>query len=141
MGAKVDIPQVFTPADPVALKRDLERLAQGIYKYTQDAPKVFLPSPTPSPVGVLAFGCVTRVSLVAGDSLSLQLPQPDAQNGGKILYIKRETTTGSCAIRGVGALLNGRSAKLLPAQVGLYSIFFDGMNYYSLQQLAADWGG
>jgi len=141
MGAKVDIPQVFTPSDPVALKRDLERFAQGFYRYTQDVPKTTLPAPTAAPVGILAFGCVTRVSLRAGDSLVLQLPQVDVQNGGKILYIKRETNTGSCSIRGVGALLNGRTKQLLPALPGLYSVFFDGANYYSTQPLAVDWGG
>lgn len=139
MGAKVDIPQVFTPADPAALKRDLERFAQGVYKYTQDAAAGFVSFPVPSPASVLAFGTVTRVSLVAGDSLVLQLPQPDVKNGGKSLSIKRETTTGSCKIRGVGALINGRPSQLLPAALGMYSVFFDGTNYYSTQPLAADW--
>lgn len=141
MAAKIDIPQVFTPANPAALKRDLERFAQGVYKYTQDAPRVFAPIPIAGSTTLLAFGTVTRVALLAGDSLTLQLPQPDTADGNKTLYIKRETNTGSCVIRGVGALLNGRSTKLLPAQPGLYSIFFDGLNYFSEQPLAADWGG
>ena len=139
MGAKVDIPQVFTPADPVALKRDLERLAQGVYKYTQDASAAFMPTPAPAPVAKLSFGCVTRVNMVAGDTLVLQLPPVDVANGGKTLYIKRETTAGSCQIRGVGANINGRPTKILPAMPGMYAIYFDAVNYFSHQPLAADW--
>lgn len=141
MAAKIDIPQVFTPADPVALKRDLERFAQGVYKYTQDAPSAFAPVPVTGSTTVLAFGTVTRVTLIAGDSIALQLPQPKPADGNKTLYIKRESSTGSCTIRGVGALINGRATKLLPAQPGLYSIYSDGVNYFSVQPLAADWSG
>jgi len=141
MGAQADIPQVFTPADPAALKRDLERFAQGVYKYTQDSKKSFSSLPQPAPANVLAFDLVTRVNMRAGDSLALQLPQPDVKNGGRTLYLKRELTTGSCVIRGVNALIDGRATKLLPAAPGIYSVFFDGTNYYSSPQFAADWGG
>lgn len=142
MGKKLDIPLQFTPGDPVALKRDLERFATAMDGYTRtDAPAEFVAAPTPGRNGVLSFDMLTRVSLVIGDVLALQLPQPDVKNGGRTLYVKRETTGGTCTIRGVGALINGRATKLLPAQPGLYSIYFDGTNFYSTPALAADWGG
>lgn len=141
MVAKLDIPLVFNPADPSALKRDLERFAQGVSRYSKDAQQSFVGVPQPGVVGTLSFGMVTRVSLVFGATLILQLPQPDVKNGGLELYIKRELTTGTCTVRGVGALINGRATKLLPAAPGLYTIYFDGANYYSTPQLAADWGG
>lgn len=142
MGKKLDIPLVFTPGDPAMLKRDLERLATAMDGYVrQDAPASFVATPQPNRSGVLSFDKQTRVALAAGETLALQLPQPDVTNGGRSLYVKRETSLGSCKIRGVGALINGRSTKLLPAQPGLYTIFFDGTNYYSSPALAADWGG
>ena len=143
MGTKLDIPSVFSPGDPVALKRDLERFASAVDGYVRaGAPISFVAAPQPvDRVGILAFGAVTRVALASGETLALQLPQPDPANGGKFLYLKQETITGTCTIRGVGALINGRATKLLPAAPGLYTIYFDGMNYYSSPQLAADWGG
>jgi len=142
MGKKLDIPLSFTPGDPAALKRDLERFATAVDGYTRTlAPAAFVAAPQPNRDGLLSFDMLTRVSLVSGDVLMLQLPQPDVKNGGRTLYVKRETITGNCFIRGVGALINGRATKLLPAAPGLYSIFFDGANYYSSPALAADWTG
>lgn len=142
MPAKLDIPHVFTTTDQASLKRELECFAQGVYKYTQDAANNFVPAPqTAERVAVLAFGAVTRVALAAGETLALQLPQPNVKNGNQQIYVKRETQTGTCTVRGVGVLINGRATKLLPAAPGLYTIFFDGVNYFSSPQLAADWGG
>lgn len=141
MGAKADFPTTFTVTEPAQLKRDLDRLGQGLYKYTQDASLAFQPVPDVSPPQVLAFGTTTRIALAPGTTLQLQLPQPDVKNGRKQLYIKRETTTGTVYVRGVGCLINGHSSQLLPAQPGLYTIFFDAVNYYSQPALAADWGG
>jgi hypothetical protein len=143
MGTKLDIPSVFTPSDAPALKRDLERFATAVDSYARaGAPSAFVAAPQPATRStVLAFGMVTRVSLASGDTLALQLPQPDVANAGKFIYVKQEAITGTCTIRGVGALINGRATKLLPAAPGLYTIYFDGANYYSSPQLAADWGG
>lgn len=144
MSSKIDIPLVFTVADPVALTRDLNRLAKGIDQYATQAAKDFrvIPDPVPNSQGlVLAFDMTTRIALSAGDNIVLQLPQPDVKNGQRALYIKRETIVGNCTIKGVGCTINGRSSKLLPAAPGLYTITFDGANYYSNPQLAADWGG
>ncbi len=142
MGTKLDIPLVFTPSDTATLKRDLERFAKAVDGYTREsAPAAFVAAPQPGRLGVLSFDMVTRVALATGDVLTLQLPQPDTKNGGRVIYVKRETTVGTCTLRGVGALLNGRATALLPAQPGLYGIYFDGANYYSQQALAADWGG
>lgn len=141
MGKKLDIPLVFTPTDPAMLKRDLERFATAMDRYVRtDAPAEFVISPKPNRSGILSFDMVTRVALTTGDSLTLQLPQPDVTNGGRALYIKREGTTGTCTIRGVGALIGGRPTKVLPAAPGLYAIFFDGANYYPMPALAAAWG-
>jgi|SRR5882724_2354734 len=140
--AKLDIPSVYDTADAKALKRDLERFAHAVDGYARSgAPAAFIALPTPGQLGILSFDKLTRVTLVTGATLALQLPQVDVINGGRTLYIKRESITGTCTIRGVGALINGRATKLLPAAPGLYSIFFDGANYYSSPQLAADWGG
>lgn len=142
MPAKLDIPLVYTvdPKRPEVLKRDLERLSSGVYNYSQDAAKRFAPIPSPAPnTQILAFGMTTRVALASGESLTLQLPQPDVKNGSLSLWVKRETSTGTCAIKAVGCLLNGRASKLLPAAPGVYQIFFDSVNYYSNPQLAADW--
>ena len=141
MPAKLDIPLVFTvdPEAPEVLKSELERFADGVYKYSQDSAKTFAQIPQPSPPQVLAFGTVTRVRLRVGETLVLQLPQPNVKSGGLSLWVKRESTTGTARIQGVGCLINGRASKLLPAAVGLYQVFFDAENYYSNPQLAADW--
>ena len=143
MGTKLDIPSVFSPGDPAALKRDLERFATAVDGYVRaGAPTAFVAAPQPiARTGLLAFGAVTRVATASGETLALQLPQPDVSNAGKFIYVKQENITGTCTIRGVGALINGRATKLLPAAPGLYTIYFDGTNYYSSPQLAADWGG
>jgi hypothetical protein len=144
MGSKIDIPLVYTVTDPAALKRDLNRLAKGIDQYTLQAAKDFRVIPVQILVSqpqVLAFDMTTRIALNTGGNLVLQLPQPDVKNGQRALYIKRETTVGNCTIKGVGCTINGRSSKLLPAAPGLYTITFDGANYFSNPQLAADWGG
>lgn len=142
MGAKADFPTTFEVTDPAVLKRDLDRLGQGLYKYAQDAALAFQPVPDPSPPQVLAFGATTRVAIPADTTLNLQLPQPDVKNGRRSLFIKRETTTGTVNVRAVGgSLINGHTSQLLPAQPGLYAIMFDSQNYYSQPALAADWGG
>jgi hypothetical protein len=141
MGQKIDIPLVYTTTDPNALARDLNRLAKGIDQYTLQAAKDFRLIPDPLTTPVLAFDMTTRIALNSGDNLVLQLPQPDVKNGQRALYIKRETIVGNCIIKGVGCTINGRSSKLLPAAPGLYTITFDGANYFSNPQLAADWGG
>ncbi len=141
MGSKLDIPSVYNPADPAALKRDLERFATAVDSYTRNADKLFTPKPGNAPSSTLSFDNVTRVSLLIGDVLTLQLPQPDVKNGGRTLYIKRETAGGTVNINGVGCLINGRSSKVLPNAPGMYSIYFDATNYYSSPQFATGWGG
>lgn len=134
-------PVLVYNTDDKALKSDLERNAKALRDYSLSVRAQAQPLPDNAPAGVLSFDHVTRVSLALGDVLKLQLPQPDVKNGNRTLYIKRETTTGTCTIRAVGCLLNGHATQTLPAALGLYAIFFDAANYFSLRPLATDWSG
>lgn len=144
MGAKVDIPLVYNVTDPQTLKRDLERLANGVDRYTRNAPSVFEPLPEVSkldPAPKLAFGTITKVAPVVGTPLILQLPQPDPTNGGRRIIIERTSVLGTAYVLAIGCLVNGLAQGLLPSALGIYEIVFDGQNYYSSPQLAVDWGG
>lgn len=132
---------VFNVDDKSALKRDLERSAKLQRDYSLSLVKTAQPLPDNAPANTLCFDHATRVALMPGDTLALQLPRPDVANGNRTLYVKRETSTGTCVIRAVGCLLNGHATQTLPAEIGLYGIFFDSANYFSTRPLATDWSG
>lgn len=134
-------PVLVYSTDDKQLKSDLERNAKALRDYSLSLRAQAQPLLDNAPANVLSFDHVTRVSLALGDVLQLQLPQPDVKNGNRTLYVKRETTTGTCYLRAVGCLLNGHATQTLPAALGLYGIFFDSANYFSLRPLATDWSG
>ena len=134
-------PVLVYSAEPAALKTDLERNAKALRDYSLALVKTAQPLPDNARANVLAFDNVTRVAMQLGDVLTLQLPQPDTKNGNRQILIKRETLVGTCVIKAVGCLLNGHASQTLPAEPGVYAIFFDSANYYSLRPLAVDWSG
>lgn len=144
MPAKIIIPLVFQGAEAV-LKRELERLADGIYRWTQDADLRYEPRPTVSPISIsgtiyAAFDVITRVQPLDEETVTVQLPRPDARNGGRRLFVQRLNTAGAIVLSPLDCTVNSYDRLVLSALPGLVTVRFDGENYYTDAPGCADWG-
>lgn len=144
MPAKIDIPLVF-PAAEGALKRELERLASAVYKYTQDADIRYEPRPSISKVytsGTIAaaFDVITRVSPATGETVTVQLPRPDPRNGGRRVIVQRMTTVGAIVISPIDCSVNSYDRYIMTNAPGYVTARFDSENYFTDLPGCADFG-
>jgi hypothetical protein len=133
MPAQVDIPKRFTTADPEALRRELERLAQSLDVYTRGLADLFTPRYTAIPQlnpRSLVLGMVARANLIDGDTLSIQMPPPDRKNFGKRCAILRETTTGLIRLHGGPALIGVESQYQLANDIHFVEFLLDDGAWY-----------
>lgn len=107
MPSPLNIPQRFSAEEP--LKGELERQAQEIDKYLRGLADTTAPVPTLGGINqpLMAFGRLTRVNVLDGETLALQLPLPDPANFGKRCGLLRTSTTGQILVYAVGCLVAG----------------------------------
>ena len=149
-----DIPLHFpSAADKPELKRDLERLANGVAAQAKSAQQRFssnfdVSAPQVSDCAA-SFGQITRIGTLGASALvNVQLPPPDPKNGGKQLGVQRTTASGTVYLRPVGknaagenVTINGRASLMLLGSVLLTTVTFDGQHYYADNPGAVPWGG
>jgi hypothetical protein len=140
MAANFDIPLSYPSADPT-LSRALERFANSVKSYIDQAPRSFAPLMLPQGAtgAVLAFGTALRTATNSGDTLTVTLPRVDTRDGGKTCGIYRTTATGSITVTAPNCLVDGAASLTLPTTLALYEFYFDGSNYYS--RCCAEAGG
>ena len=138
MATQQDIPLAFHPENPVELRQELERLAATLRPYFsaltgRQAATVVLKRFVNRPVNdtTAAFGEVSRVALVEGQSLRIALPRPDPQNAGLLIGVRRSTTTGNVFLSAPGCTINGLTVGRLINEPSLVLVEFDGENYYA----------
>lgn len=118
------------------LKRDLERLANGLSQYLKEASIVFVPRWQNGGINPVAaqFGVAVVINLVAGQEHNFQLPRPNTQDGGRELLIIRQTTTGLAKGHPVGCSVDGEEVYQVPNAPGAYRLYFDGTDFWSYRQ-------
>lgn len=129
------------------LKRELERFAAALYKYTQDADIRYEPRPTVSRLydsGTAtlsaAFDVITRVAPQASAVVTVQLPRPDPKNGGRRVIVQRANTSGAIVLSPLGCTINGYDRLLIAALPHYITARFDGENYFTDLPGCADFG-
>lgn len=143
MAARIDIPLTFPDGAPPPLKRDLERLARGVYEYAQAAPRLFAarPAPQAQTQAALAFDATVPFSLLDGDGVKVALPRPKTENGGRKCGLIRKSSTGVILVFALGCMIDGADRYRLSHAIGYTGFFFDGENYWSSRAGVAEWGG
>lgn len=141
MAARIDIPLTFPNGAPPTLKRDLERLANGVYAYTQAAPQLFAarPETPPRARAFLSFDSVVPFALVDGVRVDLSLPRADPRNGGRRCGIIRKAATGMIVVSAVGCLVDGTTSYTLSNALGYTEFLFDGTDYWSSRAGIGGW--
>jgi hypothetical protein len=132
----IDLPTTFGGQMDPQLKRDLERLANGLSQYLKDATIVFVPRWKNGGLNPTAaqFGVAVVINLIDGQEHDFQLPRPTTLDGGKELLIIRQTATGIARAHPVGCEVDGEDVYQLPNAPGAYRLFFDGTNFWSYRQ-------
>lgn len=141
-----DIPLTFPSVTDPDLKRDLERLANGVSATQRSASRTFASNfamSRPATLSLAAsFGQVTRIApLKDTDSIIVSLPLVDPRNGGKQLGVLRTGSLGCVYLVPPGTLINGRRKLMLLGSKLLTTVTFDGLGYYADNDGSAPWGG
>jgi hypothetical protein len=134
MPSKRDIPQRFTTENPVALKSELERLAQALDIYTRQLDGLVKQTPTKDidSSRSLAYGRAVRVpGRLTGTYLELTLPPPAREDIGKRCAVLRSGLDGTITVVGVGALVGGYSTYTMTNDAHFVEFFLgNDLNFY-----------
>lgn len=137
--SSIDIPSVFTPAQPTRLKSDLERMAAGLKRYIDGLTRLVVPIPTVETTiakegtNNLKFDALNYVKPSTASTLVfLALPQPSSLNIGRSIHIVKMAVGGPVVIKPTGdALINGQANMILDSSPRLTTVLFDGTNYWA----------
>lgn len=132
----IDLPTTFAGQMDPQLKRDLERLANGLNRYLKDADIVFVPRWKNGAINPPSaqFGVAVVINLTAAQEHDFTLPRPNTMDGGKELLIIRQTSTGTARAHPVGCTVDAEDVYQVPNAPGAYRLFFDGVNFWSYRQ-------
>lgn len=129
---------------PAEIKRDVEALCRGIMNWSRLFDGLYRPRPTVSPIynadTFAAYGVITRVRALEGQTIKVSLPPARAADGGRVSLIQRLGTAGAIFIIPIGATLNERASGLMLSTPGIVAVHFDGQNHYTDTPLAQPWG-
>jgi len=146
MAAAIQLPSVFDPTNPQALKRDLERTTSALDQFARELASKYRPRWVPSKDVFLsdcaaAFDIVTRVSPRASQTIVVSLPRVNTVHGGRECRVQRMTTTGALMIVSHDSTINGYAGRyIMHAAPGFVTLQFDGAAWFTDNPGCADSG-
>lgn len=128
MPSSLDLPRKFTTEDPVALKRELERMTQSLDRYLRDLQIVnqTVPLVTKLNPDALTFGQISPVVARDGQTVVVQLPRPSPENLGRRCALARATKDGEILVVAVDCLVAGSAVYRVANDIQLVEFVFLG---------------
>ncbi len=140
------IPRRFDTA-PDKIEGDMNRMVNALYDYagelaTLGAVKPEVPSKIiRSGTCAASYDVMLRVQPAVDTVVTVQMPQPETTDGGRVLRVARLGYDGDVVLSPLGrSLINDRSSLHMYSVPGLAEVYFDGVNFYTSYQGAMGWG-